>query len=639
MKFSIAFLLSILSIFSLNAADTLVVKTIIDQVNIYFVGAEIARTGNIQLKAGKNLVKIIDLPYHLEEKTVQLKTDPKVKLLTIKTLKHEPSFAKSEAQKKIEQKIEQWQDSIRVLQNQMAVQIELERILNENRRFSNKEGVAQLTEVKQAVIFYEEKLSSIKSSIFHLQQQTSNYQSKIEELAKTIAALQEESGKYSSSVVVELEANQTGKYPINLKYFSDLAGWKPQYDLRVDNIDEAVRITFRAKVYQTTGEDWSEIPLNLLSGIPRESNEKPQLQIWNVQFPQPVPIRQDLSTPGKIHGKVTDSQTNEALAFANISLFQNNERKYSTTSDFDGKFNFFPIQAGYYLMEVNYVGYQTQSGINLYVAKNQTLQQLVRLEPQQYNLAEVVVTSDNMPILYKDQNIRASRTGALKVSPDHVQSFQTINFIENSAGQSMTQMNYAIQEKVSIPSDGQENTISIKEIIVPAYYQHQAVPQYDPDVFLTAGLVNFNEMMLLPGDALVFFEDNYVGETFLDFQSSSDTLNISLGRDKHILIERKAKKQMGGKRLIGNTVRDLLAYELIITNKRASSIDLIIEEQIPISTQKEIEITLTQTQEGKYDNKTGFVSWVQKLGANQKQSIEYEYQIKYPDHIQFNFRR
>ena len=44
------------------------------------------------------------------------------------------------------------------------------------------------------------------------------------------------------------------------------AGWTPFYDVRSESINSPVNLTYKAKVFQNTNEEWSNIKLSLSTG-------------------------------------------------------------------------------------------------------------------------------------------------------------------------------------------------------------------------------------------------------------------------------------------------------------------------------------------------------------------------------------
>ena len=76
-----------------------------------------------------------------------------------------------------------------------------------------------------------------------------------------------------------------------------------------------------------------------------------------------------------------------------------------------------------------------------------------------------------------------------------------------------------------------------KDNLVQSLSDEQVVSIY------TGKVTNWEELNLFDGELNLFFEGAYLGKSLLDLQSASDTLDISLGKDKGIVIQRKKLKE------------------------------------------------------------------------------------------------
>ena len=85
-------------------------------------------------------------------------------------------------------------------------------------------------------------------------------------------------------MVVEVSANAPVSATLTLKYMVRSAGWSPSYDIRVVDITKAMQLTYKAQVYQNTGEDWDKVQLALSSGDPNKDAIMPQLYPWRLDF-------------------------------------------------------------------------------------------------------------------------------------------------------------------------------------------------------------------------------------------------------------------------------------------------------------------------------------------------------------------
>ncbi len=154
---------------------------------------------------------------------------------------------------------------------------------------------------------------------------------------------------------------------------------------------------------------------------------------------------------------------------------------------------------------------------------------------------------------------------------------------------------YTISAPYTIPSDGKYYSAEIKRFEMPAEYTYFAVPKLDKDAFLAARSTGWGELNLLPGEANVYFEGSFVGATFLNTVSTDDTLDISLGRDKRIIIEREKNKDVTGSGIFGGNKTRQFSYTISLRNIRKESVKLILEEQIPVSKQKDIDVKVLTT--------------------------------------------
>ncbi|MGC9344001.1 MAG: DUF4139 domain-containing protein, partial [Bacteroidales bacterium] len=164
---------------------------------------------------------------------------------------------------------------------------------------------------------------------------------------------------------------------------------------------------------------------------------------------------------------------------------------------------------------------------------------------------------------------------------------------------------------------------------LPAIYQYYSVPKIDKDAFLIANIVDWEQYNLLEGEANIFFEDTYVGKTLLDVRFASDTLEISLGRDKMISVEREKIKDFSSKQFIGTKKEETRAWKTTIRNNKNQAINMILLDQVPVSTLEEIEVTVDEKSGGKLDEETGVIKWEFSLEPGKSKEFNLRYSVKY----------
>ena len=85
-------------------------------------------------------------------------------------------------------------------------------------------------------------------------------------------------------LIVNVMSNQAGNIPVEVTYLSDRARWIPNYDLRIDKINEPIQMLYKAQVIQNTGVDWKNVKLSLTSGLANANTQAPKLDTWFLDY-------------------------------------------------------------------------------------------------------------------------------------------------------------------------------------------------------------------------------------------------------------------------------------------------------------------------------------------------------------------
>ena len=134
----------------------------------------------------------------------------------------------------------------------------------------------------------------------------------------------------------------------------------------------------------------------------------------------------------------------------------------------------------------------------------------------------------------------------------------------------------------------------------------------------------------MPGEANIIFEGMYVGKTFINPNQTSDTLNLSMGRDKKINIKREKIADKSGTKFLSSYKEQTFTYDLTLRNNKKEAVNMLLKDQYPISTDKEITVTLLDDGSAKVNTETGILTWQLKLAPNETKKIRISYKVKYP---------
>ncbi len=199
-----------------------------------------------------------------------------------------------------------------------------------------------------------------------------------------------------------------------------------------------------------------------------------------------------------------------------------------------------------------------------------------------------------------------------------------------------TSIEFNVDVPYSIPSEAKPKSIDMMHLELPASFEYQTVPKLGKEAFLVAKIHEWEQYDLLPGGANLYFENTFVGKSFLDVKSVNDTMNISLGRDMGIIIKREKRKTFTSEKFIGANKIVTISWEISIRNTKNDRIKIKVSDQVPISQNKDITVEVLELSGGKTDSKTGIVNWDIELNPGESKTMILTYSAKYPKDSRVN---
>jgi len=193
-----------------------------------------------------------------------------------------------------------------------------------------------------------------------------------------------------------------------------------------------------------------------------------------------------------------------------------------------------------------------------------------------------------------------------------------------------------VKTKYSIPSNSKPYIVDITEHKLPATFKHIAVPKADREVYLLAQITEWEDLNLVEGQANVYFDNTYVGKSYISTYDVNDTLSLSLGRDKKVTVVRTKVKDFTSKQLIGLKKKETYRYQYDVKNNRKTAIDIDVIDQAPVSENSEIEVTVDDISNAEYNNLSGKLLWNYKLISDGKAQHFFQYTVKYPRNKHIN---
>lgn len=622
------------------------------KVTVFFTGAQLLHEQKVNLNSGKQTVVFQQLTDFLDQNTVQVKAQGDLSILSVRSRKNfEDVKISSEEVKKLNEKRKELELKEQTLRDEFTI-LELDKnLLMRNRDLKGSQQGVKINELKEAYSFMHQKLSEITNRQSEIEKELEKIIKAINQIEQEIISQRSKPVINYTEIVVEVDVNKSQAATFQFQYVTPNATWVPYYDLRSEGIGRPIRLEARAHVSQTTGMDWKNVELVLSTNDPYQNSQEPTLSPWYIyynnqpyqyQAPNPRPtVNQDFSGQ-KIKGEAIDATTGEALPFARITFAGN--PNVGAVTDFDGKFELI-VPKGETQVRATFIGYKdvTLAITGPYLK--------FFLQPNVVQLESVVVTAGNT----RNQNYTwdgdgqgggaARGTYDLEEATYGIKSKSRKNLFDERTIQSGKydkqqktftnitkrdlRMEYIILAKMTIPTDGMDHRVNIATFDLAASYEYHTAPKIDPAIYLSAQVSGWEKLNLLSGESNIYFDGTFIGKSFLDVNSTKDTLSISLGKDNKISIERTRIKDRSKSKTIGSRQKVEVAWEIKVKNNGGANIPLIIKDQMPVSNNADIKVKYGETSGGAVEDLTKIITWTFPTGITGTKTLTFDYSVDY----------
>jgi uncharacterized protein (TIGR02231 family) len=498
---------------------------------VFLNRAELSATAKTTIQAGEQRVLIENIPLTIDPNSIQVKGTGNAIITGVRFVRDYLRNAPRPANiLRLDDTLRTVQDDIAAAELSRSVLEEEKVLILANKQVSGSTTGVKVTELKELANFYRERLTDIGAKLIKIKEQLTALKLQEQNLKNQLSVWQNQRNQPTGGIEVSVTASARAPLNLELSYVVNGAGWRPVYDLRVKDTQSAVNLSYKAKVFQNTGQNWDNIKLTLSTSNPTLGGNKPELTTQYADFPQPIVRR----------------ETN------NQDLILSRSAKLS-------------VKGG-------------------------------------------TVEAATAPMMYEVQS--------------------TADFTQIEVNDLSVSFDIALP--YDIPTGGQPQLVDIARHEVPATYRHFAIPKLDPDAFLVAQLNGWEKYNLLNGTANVYFQGTYVGETQLTTQNTDDTLTLSLGRDKKVVVKRERLNEYSSKRFIGSNIRETVTYRITVRNTKPEAVRLTLEDQVPVSQNSDIEINVEEVSGAKRDQETGKLTWEVNLKTNENRTFDVRFEIKYP---------
>ncbi len=564
---------------------------------VYFSGAELSQTTSVNLPIGTSEIVIKNVADYLNESTVQIGAPKNVTVLSVQfTQNYISEYEIDESNpaiKRVRDSITYVQKEIKKIQIDKYSHQQTIEMLDQNKAVGGANTGLNVTELMKLVEYYKTKRTELDNAVVLLVEKETKWDKTLVELNNKLEINTKKEDKISEGKLILQVMNEiAGNVNLDISYITNSAAWQPFYDLRAENINTSIDLVYKAKVTQNTGIDWKKVKLTLSSGNPNQNNVAPLLQAWFLRYGQKAYELTQASNPNAIQalsGKVAGLQINSEYE-ANQKITLRGDKSIT------GENNALVV-------------------IDNAISNSSILAQL----PPETIKSVNVLKGAQATSLYGSQG----GNGVIVVTTKNMDDYTTIEEQELN-------VSFDIDIPYDILSNGKAHSVALKDLKLPATYKYYAVPKIEKEAFLLAELNDYSKYNLLPGEANIIFEGMYVGKTMINPNQTQDTLNLSMGRDKKISIKRERITDKSGTKFLSSYKEQTFTYDITVRNNKKEEINMLLKDQYPLSTDKEMTVELLEKDGAKINEETGVMTWEIKLKPNETKKYRISYKVKYP---------
>ncbi len=370
-----------------------------------------------------------------------------------------------------------------------------------------------------------------------------------EKLAFLQRQLQEKAGGVSRTerdavIVIDKKA---GAGTVKLNYLVSSATWRPQYKLRASSkANDPVTVEYLAAVTQQTGEDWAGVNLVLSTAQPLLNAAPPDLRALEIGvgggagLAFAAPNQPGSGGPGGLGGPpgAGGGAGFGGGGMPSQSAYLKDLEKQSQTLRKQATDNLNALNPGE--QGGGRGGQQAQGG--------KQVNDAAALE--QYR--DLLVSKEE---LAKDAPLVGGLLGD---------------------GPSVT---YRLKTKLSLPSRNDDQTLEIAKLELAPKFYHKAVPVLTPHVYRLADLTNTTDMILLAGEATMYLDSDFVGQTTLPLVAVGKPFTVGFGADPQLQVTRKlvdkTRTTQGGNQVL------TFKYKILLSSYKTAATEVQVWDRMP----------------------------------------------------------
>ncbi len=506
------------------------------QVTVYPNSALVSREVDVPAGQGSMELVVNPLPEHTINSSLYSESSDGIRVLTtrfrtrpVKEDTREEVRKLEDERKKYRQEVAKLQAELQALQQNMALLGKLENFTTASTTHATEKGKLDSdATIALAKYLMDGRAEKTREQVA-LQQKMQDLNEHLQFTERKLAELTAGSSKTELDAVIVVDKNNDGPGKVRLNYLVAAASWRPQYKVRAGKkTTDPVQLEYLAAIVQQSGEDWRGVDMILSTAQPMLNATPPELKILAVnvlprsQVSQ-TKLAQVPGLPGGMMGMMGQGGFQGG--------FQGPMNQPGQGGGQVGQLGAIPNPMGNSAVELTNLSRQIRGQAQQFLNNRdeQTANEFSNYAGGLEQARDLVVAAD------------LSRKGGAK--PGRAP--------KSNEGPSVT---YHLNAKLTVPSRNDEQVIEVARLDMTPEYYYKAVPILTPHVYRQANLVNKTKYVLLPGEATMYHDKDFVGRMNLPLVAIGEQFTVGFGAEPQLQVIRqmmdKSRQMQGGNQVL-----------------------------------------------------------------------------------------
>ena len=427
-------------------------------------------------------------------------------------------------------------------------------------------------------------------------------------------------------VVVILHSARARSSKLSLEYFVPGATWTPLYDLELAVATNALTMKSAGLVQQASGEDWTDVKLELSTAVPGQGVDLPELLTWTLGeqkelIPEARPARPP-PRPPVLPGPAPRPSAAELERQAQLDLLM---QRLSAVVGGDVGSPRRPQKAAKERYRGRPSAPPRSRAPSASPMASEPMMEMADEGDGEVSIATTESSGARSGPTYKRRRLALSEP--LLTRDRHLTN-------PNMPARLARGFDYVYpsRTRVTVPSAGDAHRVPLSVRTFAAETEYVATPSLSKTAYLRAKVKNDAGQPILQGPVNLFVGGDFTGLGQLETTGTGGTINLPLGADEDVRLVREIVPATRTEGVFSKD--DITTYSVKIEagNYKRRAIDIEIVDQVPKTRNGKIEVKLGAVSPAASapPDANGLLRWKLQIPAGKTEVIRFDYTITRP---------